>query len=288
MTIAILIAIALLLLVIYRAIFEPWMARWGATDFETHREFSGDELWPDPIQVETRAVTIRAPVEQVWAWLSQIGQDRGGFYSYSVLENLCGAHIRNADRILPGLLPLRAGERLWYTPRGAFGGTGYSEIVQVEPEQLIVLVGHAGKNPTPSGTWSFFLEPIHQAETRLITRGLRGNSRQPVSQRLFERFFMTPTHFVMERRMLLGIKERAEGRRASIAHDVAEVVPWFAALALTIVGALGAALAVNAGWWLTVFATGASALLVLPLLRPPLALSAGWVLVGAAAAVAAF
>ncbi|HEX9639740.1 MAG TPA: hypothetical protein VGB13_00340 [Candidatus Krumholzibacteria bacterium] len=286
-TLGILIAIALLLLVAYRIAFEPWMARWGATEIEATRTFPGDELWPNPTRVETRALTIGAPVSRVWAWLNQIGQDRGGFYSYSVLENLFGAHIRNADRILPNVPPLQAGARLWYTPREAFGGTGYSEIVRVDPARMIVLVGHSGKNPAPNGTWSFFLEPIGQAETRLVTRGLGGNSRQPVLQRLFERFIMAPTHFVMERRMLLGVKERAEGQRTSSAQDLVEVTPWLVAIALTVAGAIGAMLAVEPGWWLAVFAAGASGLLVLPLLRPPAVLSIAWVLLGAAAAVVA-
>jgi hypothetical protein len=152
---------------------------------------------------------------------------------------------------------------------------------------MIVLVGHSGKNPAPNGTWSFFLEPIGQAETRLVTRGLGGNSRQPVLQRLFERFIMAPTHFVMERRMLLGVKERAEGQRTSSAQDLVEVTPWLVAIALTVAGAIGAMLAVEPGWWLAVFAAGASGLLVLPLLRPPAVLSIAWVLLGAAAAVVA-
>jgi hypothetical protein len=246
-TLGILIAIALLLLVAYHIAFEPWMARWGATEIEAARTFPGDELWPNPNRVETRAVTIGAPVSRVWAWLSQIGQDRGGFYSYSVLENLFGAHIRNADRILPDLPPLQAGARLWYTPREAFGGTGYSEIVRVDPARMVVLVGHSGRNPTPNGTWSFFLEPIGQAETRLLTRGLGGNSSQAVLQRPFERFIMAPIHFVMERRMLLGIKERAEGQRTSSTHDLVEVTPWFAAMVLAVAGAIGTILAGEIG-----------------------------------------
>jgi hypothetical protein len=147
-------------------------------------------------------------------------------------------------------------------------------------------VGHSGKKPTPNGTWSFFLEPISRDQTRLIARGLGGNRRQPLLQRLFERYVMVPTHFVMERRMLLGIKERAEGQSASIAHDVVEVIPWFAAAALTIAGAVGT-VADGPGWWVAVFAADASALLVLPLLRPPIVLSFAWVLVGAAVAIAA-
>lgn len=75
----------------YVAVARPWLRRWGATPDELEKPLPGDELVPDPGVVTTRAVTIDAPVEEVWPWLAQIGQDRGGFYSYEWLENLAGA-----------------------------------------------------------------------------------------------------------------------------------------------------------------------------------------------------
>src|SRR5438270_6783401 len=79
-----------------------WFLNWGATDEEVARDWPGDEMAPAAASVATRAITIHAPAEAVWPWIDQIGQERGGFYSYSWLENLFGARIHNADRILPG------------------------------------------------------------------------------------------------------------------------------------------------------------------------------------------
>jgi len=77
------------------------MRSWRATPAETKRALPGDELVPEPRIQITHAVTIAAPVERVWPWLAQIGQDRGGFYSYEWLENLAGCEMRNADRVHP-------------------------------------------------------------------------------------------------------------------------------------------------------------------------------------------
>jgi hypothetical protein len=75
--------------------------RWGATAAEVARRLPGDELIPHPASVSTRAITIQAPVERVWPWVLQTGQERGGLYSYQWLENLFGSDIHNADRIMP-------------------------------------------------------------------------------------------------------------------------------------------------------------------------------------------
>src|SRR5947209_19113016 len=77
------------------------MMHWGATDEERLKRVPCDELVPDPITTSTRAITVNTPVEVVWPWLAQIGQDRGGFYSYDWLENLAGCKMDNADRIHP-------------------------------------------------------------------------------------------------------------------------------------------------------------------------------------------
>lgn len=85
----------------YAFFIRPWHLRWGATDEELGKPLPGDELVPHPGIESTRAITVNAPVEQVWSWLAQIGQDRGGFYSYEWLENLAGCRMRNADRVHP-------------------------------------------------------------------------------------------------------------------------------------------------------------------------------------------
>lgn len=72
----------------------------------------GDELLPAPTVVSTQAITINAPAESIWPWLVQLGKDRGGLYSYTVIENLFGLGIHNTDRVIPELQNLAVGDRV--------------------------------------------------------------------------------------------------------------------------------------------------------------------------------
>src|SRR5690349_9989833 len=83
--------------VVYIALVRPWHMRWGATDDEVRRPLPGDELVARPKALATHAITIRAPAAEIWPWLVQFGQGRGGFYSYDWLENLFGCDIHNVD-----------------------------------------------------------------------------------------------------------------------------------------------------------------------------------------------
>jgi hypothetical protein len=175
----------------YALVVRPWHLRWGATDEETGKPLPGDELVPNPAIESTRSITVDAPVEEVWPWLAQIGQDRGGFYSYEWLENLAGCRMRNADRIHPEWQHREVGERVFLHP--AFG----LKVTSFEPGRAIVLEG-----------WGpFVVEPIDEKSTRVIIR-----SRVPRRLGVLLYYLLTfeIPHFVMERRMLLGIKERAE------------------------------------------------------------------------------
>src|SRR5215212_3279242 len=176
---------------VYAFVIRPWHLRWGATDEEIGKPLPGDELVPNPAIESTRAITVHAPVEEVWPWLAQIGQDRGGFYSYEWLENLAGCRMRNADRIHPEWQHREVGERVSLHP--AFG----LKVASFELGRAIVLEG-----------WGpFVVEPIDEKSTRVIIR-----SRVPRRLDVLLYYLLTfeIPHFVMERRMLLGIKERAE------------------------------------------------------------------------------
>src|SRR5829696_8726318 len=85
----------------YAFVIRPWHLRWGATGEEVDKPLPGDDLVPEPGIESTRAITVEAPAGKVWPWLAQVGQDRGGFYSYEWLENLAGAQMHNADRVHP-------------------------------------------------------------------------------------------------------------------------------------------------------------------------------------------
>ena len=89
------------LVAVYFRLVEPWFRRWGATNAERGWHLPIDDLVEADAVVTTRAVTVHAPIEDVWSWLVQIGQDRAGFYSYTKLENLVAAGMRNSDVVDP-------------------------------------------------------------------------------------------------------------------------------------------------------------------------------------------
>ena len=103
----------------------------------------GDELVSRPMMGYTRAITIDAPPDDVWPWLVQIGQGRGGLYSFDGLENLVGCDIHSADRILPDFQRLEVGDLI------RLGPPGYPcfRVAQVEPGCVL---GARGGRPAPA------------------------------------------------------------------------------------------------------------------------------------------
>lgn len=196
---------------------RPLFMNWGATDEEAEREWPGDELSPKPSSVATRVITIHAPAGEVWPWILQIGQDRGGFYSYTWLENLFGARIHNADHILSPRHRRQVGDTVWMTPPQRYGGRGCMRVARLEEERCMVLVSPedfpalAAKGVAPEGTWAFILKPVGEKTTRLIVRSRSGSEASPFRFLVFD-----PIHFVMERKMMLGIRDRAEAGPASL------------------------------------------------------------------------
>jgi hypothetical protein len=208
-------------------VLRRWYNRWGATAAETAAAMPGDELVPFPRMASTRAITIGAAPAAVWAWLVQIGQGRGGFYSFDALENLVGCHIHSADRIDPGLQELRRGDEIRLAP----GQAPSYRVAVVEPPHVLVLAvadpkarPAAPEQPAPrpaapgqlAATWQWLLRPAGgDAATRLVVRQRYSYPRrQAVLWHLAE-----PVDFVMERRMLHGIRERAELRRPAGGGD---------------------------------------------------------------------
>lgn len=187
-------------------VLAPRYLRWGATDEETARPFPGDE-WCRPAGTRaTRAVTIHAPAHEVWPWLVQIGQDRGGFYSYSWLEDLFGARIHNADRIVAEFQHREVGDTVWLGPPDRYGGKAAQAVAALEPGRSMTLMGPPdwqrvqGGESARLGAWTFVVDPIDERSCRLLVRS-RGHPPNPAFDLV---------HFIMERRMMLGIKERAE------------------------------------------------------------------------------
>ena len=119
---------------------RPWYMRWGATDAEIAGRYPGDQLSKHPQSLATRAVTIAAPVAEVWPWIVQTGQDRAGFYSYTWLENLFRAGMHNADRIIPEFQDRKAGDTVWLASKYRYGGQGRVVVALLQPNRAMVLV----------------------------------------------------------------------------------------------------------------------------------------------------
>lgn len=187
----------------YAALARPWHLRWGASDAELAATLPGDEL-AAAATVSTRAITIAAPPEAIWPWLAQLGQGRGGFYSYELLENALGCAIANADAIVPEWQHPRPGDLVKLAPDPA-RPPAYV-VAQVIPNRALVLGHHVGLDPAApwAETWQFVIEPIDAGSSRLIVR-TRGQGEPAWIFRAIE-----PGVFLMEQGMLRGIKERAE------------------------------------------------------------------------------
>ncbi len=194
-------AAAIALTVLASPLLRPWYSRWGATKSEINNSLPGDEFIPEPNMVNTRAITIAAPAKAVWPWLVQMGQGRGGLYSYERLENLVGCDMHNAERILPEYQELMVGDMV----RLSKGDEGpHFVVTAVYPNRAIIL---GGDNPPTS--WAFILEPLDENRTRLLIR-YREDFEPTLGNIIMWRGFVDPIHFVMERKMLQGIKLRVE------------------------------------------------------------------------------
>ena len=193
--------------------FRRRYRNWGATPGEVAARLPGDELVPGPARTTTRAVTVDAPAAEVWPWLAQIGQDRGGLYSYDLVENLIGLGIHSAGEVRPEW-ELRVGDRVRLVrPEWMGMPAGLSlPVVMIDPGRSLVLREAPPEHPWDA-VWSFHLVPAGAGSCRLISRG-RSATRGGVPGRvqgLLEEL-SDPVTLLMTRRMLLGIKCRAETR----------------------------------------------------------------------------
>ena len=197
---AILFSVALALAALYWFPMRRWFGRWGATATDRTRVMAGDGAVVDPTYSATLAITVDARPEHIWPWLVQMGYQRGGLYSYDWLDRLFGYLDRpSADSILPQFQQLAVGDEI---PIGR--GQGFP-VTTIEPYRALVL---SGTGDGFAWLWEFGLYPIDERRTRLVSRN-RVRVPRTLGSWLFMRV-IEPAAFLMTRRMLLGLKRRAE------------------------------------------------------------------------------
>jgi hypothetical protein len=179
---------------------------WGATADEIRSSLPGDDLVVDADMVATRGITIDCEPDAVWPWIVQLGQGRGGWYSYDFLENLVGCDIHSADRIVPAWQLLKVGDEVRLAPQAPL------VVAIADPRQALVLRGCVpvgGTAPPFDFTWAFTLRKQNEGTTRLVVR------ERYRYLRWWTAMLVEPTEFaslVMSQRMLRGIRDRAERR----------------------------------------------------------------------------
>ncbi len=181
--------------VLYLRFLRAPVLTWGATDAEAASRLPGDELLEDADGVSTRAIDIDAPPPAVWPWIAQMGPSpRGGAYTYDWIENLLGLDMHSVDRVLPEFQRPEVGDTIGLGPNRM-------RLERVEPERVL-----AWRSEDANWVWAFNLEP-RDGSTRLISRN---RFRLPTFAARAGMLPMEPASLVMERKMLRGIKERAE------------------------------------------------------------------------------
>jgi hypothetical protein len=187
-------------------LIRPWHMRWGATDAEVAGPMPGDDVVPRAQFNATRSVTIDAPPASVWPWIAQLGYGRAGFYTYDQVDN---AGQPSADRIIDAYQDLKVGDEIpmWHESHGL--AIAYEvDSFEVPSWMLWVHRPHAGEEP--DSTWSWRLTEVPRGGTRLVTRMKQVYRWETPQLALFDLVLMEFGDFAMERRMLKGIKVRAE------------------------------------------------------------------------------
>ena len=180
---------------VYRLVLRDRILTWGATQAEATATLPGDELLEAADGVATRAIEIDAPPAAIWPWIAQMGPaPRGGAYTYDWIENLLGLNMHSVDFVLPDLQHPQIGDTIGY-------GSNLMRVEVVEPERVL-----AWRSEDGNWVWTFIIKSDN-GSTRLISRN---RFRLPTIVARLGMALMEPASLVMERKMLRGIKERAE------------------------------------------------------------------------------
>jgi hypothetical protein len=185
-------------------------SHWGLSVAAAGRTYPGDELVQTPRWSWTHGIEIAAPAEAVWPWIAQIGATRGGFYSHQWLENLVGCEVRNAEAIHPAW-EMKLGDELYVHPKAP-----PLRIAALERGRWLVAHGAADEAAKAAGrpwvavSWLFYVEPLDDRRSRCISRYRASYSDDFRTRLSFGPALLEPIGFAMDRRMLLGIRERAQ------------------------------------------------------------------------------
>ena len=206
-----------IIILCYLTLFlKSYRDRWGLTKEMSGRELPGDHIVPIPRTVFTHGIEIDAPADFVWPWIAQLGKDRGGFYSYELLENIIGLEIYNANSLLPDHQDPAVGDLIPFGPDMAY------PLVICEPGKAMVIENcddldrKKTYNPDEGHprnflhlSWLWFVEPIDANRSRFISRN-RVSFSSSFMNRIMFGALTEPVVFAMDRKMCLGIKQRAE------------------------------------------------------------------------------
>jgi hypothetical protein len=180
-------------------LYRHWHMRWGATDEEVHGPMPGDATVPSAAFNATRAITIAAPPENVWPWIVQLGYRRAGWYTYDLLDN---AGYRSADCVLEEFQEPKIGD--WVPMASKVNETTAFKVRAFETNQWLLW-------EKPDSTWAWKLVPVAETSTRLVTRLKAMYRWEAPASALITLVLMEFGDFAMTRRLLRGIKSRAEG-----------------------------------------------------------------------------
>jgi hypothetical protein len=234
-------AIFLLSAGVYLVFIRPWHLQWGATDVEAASYMPGDELVDNPTFNSTRGVTIENSPSEIWPWLVQMGYGRGGFYGYDLIENLGSKRgLASAEVIMPDLQQLQVGDDLPISVVALY------KIQTIEPDRFLVW---ADEN---RGAFTWGLYPLDESHTRLI---LRFRFRHD----WYDWVFTEWADPIAVRKILLGIKDRAEGRVEPMVAQNLEIMTWGAA-ALELIAAVILTFRLRHWWksWMLAFLSAAT------------------------------
>jgi hypothetical protein len=185
-------------------VFRRKQLRWGATEAEIALKMTGDDILSIPSLTATRGISIERGADEVWPWIAQLGQGRGGFYSYDALENLARCDIHSAEHVVPEWQSVSVGDQVRLAPEMPL------EVVVADRARALVLQGGVpmgGASPPYDFSWAFILIPQSEGSTRLVVR------ERYLYKKWWTPLLVEPVEvisFVMTQKMLRGIRNRAE------------------------------------------------------------------------------